>query len=108
MATYPAESPTETGLAATPRTPVNGDKVPGGCTLVINNANAAVCALSITTPKQLQGDLAVADRAVSVPNGTLRFVKIPNNDVYVGDDGLVTLATWSVTASVTYYVLRAS
>lgn len=110
MANYPAEAPTESGLAPTARTPVNGDTVPGGCTLWIENANAAALTLTITTPKLLHGDLAVADRTVTVPATTgRRAVAIPSDDAYVDPlTGLVTLATWSVTASVTYYVLRAS
>jgi len=109
MATYLAESPTETGLAATPRTPANGDKIPGGVTLYVENANAAVLTLTITTPKVLSGDLTVLDRVVTVPATTgKRWFRIPNNDIYVDPaDGLVTLATFSVTASVTYYVIGA-
>lgn len=110
MANYAAEAPTEAGLAATMRSPVNGDTIPGGCTLFIKNTNAAALTLTITTPKVLHGDLAVADRTVTVPATTgERFVAIPSDDAYVDPaTGLVTLATWSVTTGVTYAVLRAS
>lgn len=108
MATYPAETATEQGATPTPRTPVNGDLVPGGVVLVVENANAAVCNITITTPGLRHGDLAIADRTVTVPANTGRkWINIPADSDYVDQTtGLVTLATFSVTASVTYYVLR--
>jgi hypothetical protein len=108
MANYAAETPTEQGLAPTARTPVNGDTVPGGCTLYVKNTNAAILTMTITTPKSVHGDLAVGDRVVTVPATTgERFFAVPNDDTYVDPlTGLVTIATWSVTSGVTYYVLR--
>lgn len=109
MATYPAETATELGVAPTPRSPVNGDKVPGGCILVFENANAAVCNVVVSTPGTAHGDLAIADRALTsiAANTGRRIVSIPADSVYVDPaDGLVTLLTFSVTASVVYYVIR--
>jgi hypothetical protein len=106
MATYTAESPTETGLIAAQRSPANGDKIPGGVTLVITNNNAGSLTLTITTPQTVHGDLTVADRTVTVATTQVAFVRIPNDSTYVSaSDGLVTLATWSVTSSVTYAVI---
>lgn len=109
MATYAAEVPTEQGLAATYRTPANGDLVPGGVYLIVKNGNAAVLTLTIVTPESRHGDLPVTDRTVSVPATTgERIVYIPNDSTYVDPvTGLVTL-NWSVTATVTYAILRIS
>lgn len=109
MATYPAETATELGNAPTPRTPANGDKVPGGSILFFENANAAVCNVVVQTPGTAHGDLAIADRSLtSIPANTgRRIVAIPSDSVYVDPaDGLVTLLTFSVTANVVYYVIR--
>ncbi len=110
MANYPAEVPLVTGTAPTARTPVNGDTIPGGVILIVRNANASPCVVTIVTPGLVQGDLAIADRTVSVPATTgERWIDIPNDSVYVDPaTGLVTLSTFSVTATVTYYVLRKS
>lgn len=108
MANYPAENPLVTGAAPTARTPVNGDTIPGGSVLIVENTNAAICNITITTPKVIQGDLAVGDRTIAVPatNGR-RWIDVPNDDVYVDPiTGLVTLATFSVTSGVAYYVMR--
>lgn len=106
MATYPAESPTSSGLAPTPRTPASGDKVPAGVVLVVENTGT-IATITITTPKTLDGDLAVGDRVVSVPATTgRRMILIPNNDVYRDPaDGLVTLGTVSG-GTLTMYVLN--
>lgn len=108
MATYPAETATEQGAALTPRTPANGDQIPGGVILYIENTNAAILTLTITTPKVAHGDLAIGDRVVTVPATTgKRWFAVPSDDTYVDQTtGLVTLATFSVTAGVTYYVIR--
>jgi hypothetical protein len=109
MANYPAEVPVLTGTAPTARTPVNGDTIPGGVVLIVRNGNASACVVTIATPMTVQGDLAVADRTVSVPATTgERWINIPNDSVYVDPvTGLVTLSNFTVTATVTYYVLRA-
>lgn len=109
MANYPAEIPLVTGIAPTGRTPVNGDTIPGGVILIVENANAAVCTITVATPLLIQGDLTVQDRVLqSVPANTgRRWFDIPNDSVYVDQStGLVTLSNFSVTTSVTYYVLR--
>jgi hypothetical protein len=108
MATYPAETATPQGVTPTPRAAANGDKIPGGSNIWLENANAAVCVVTVVTPKQVEGDLPVTDRAVgsAAANTGRKWIAIPNTDTYVDPaDGLVTI-NFSVTASVTYYVLR--
>lgn len=106
MATYAAQSVTDAALAATYNPAANGDKVPLGSLLHVKNANGAVLTVTIDTPKTLRGDLNVDQRTFTVPATTgERFFRIPDDDTYRGTDGLATISTWSVTASVTYAVL---
>lgn len=106
MATYTAQKPGSTGLAATYNAASGtGDRVPPGSLLHVKNANAAACNLTLVTPLVHDGDLTVADRVISVPATTgERFVRVPDNTLYRAADGLVDLS-WSVTASVTFAVL---
>lgn len=107
MATYAAQSVTDAALAATYNAAANGDKVPPGVLLHVKNANAASLTVTINTPKTLRGDLQVDQRTFTVPATTgERFFRVPDDDTYRDPtDGLVTISTWSVTASVTYAVL---
>lgn len=106
MATYSAQKVGSTGLAATYNAAASGgDRVPPGALLHVKNANAAAVDLTLATPIVHDGDLAVADRVVSVPASTgERFVRVPDNTVYRAADGLVDI-TWSVVTSVTFAVL---
>lgn len=107
MATYTAQKPGSSGLAATYNAAgASGDRVPPGSLLHVKNANAAATDLTLATPQVHDGDLAVADRVVNVPatNGE-RFVRVPNNATYLAADGLVDIS-WTVTASVTFAVLE--
>lgn len=109
MANYPAEFPTEQGIAMTVRTAAASDTMPGGIILDVRNANAGICTVTITTPPFVAGDLAVADRVVSVPASTgQRSIFIPNNATYVDPvTGLVTVG-FSPNASVTYTITSKS
>jgi hypothetical protein len=107
MANYPAEFPTEQGITPTQRTGSASDTVPGGVILDVTNGNASTCVVTIVTP-QLVGDLAVADRTVSIPTAGVRYIYIPNNSTYVDPvTGLVTVQFSQVTL-VTFYVLGRS
>lgn len=86
-----------------------GDKIQPGTRLHINNGNAASTTVTIVTPGTQDG-LAITDRTFTVPNGVFPAnfgaIDVPS-DVYRNPtDGLVDI-TWSVTASVTFFVLGA-
>lgn len=106
MATYSAQKPGSTGLAATYNAAAGGgDRVPPGSLLHVKNANASEVTLTLVTPLVHDGNLAVADRTVAVPPTTgERFVRVPDNTVYRASDGLVDI-TWSLVTSVTFAVL---
>lgn len=78
-----------------------------GVLLVVKNANAAACIVTLVTPETIDGDLAVADRAVSVV-ATTGLEIIPVTSRY--RDSATGRATiqYSVTASVTACVVRAA
>lgn len=106
MATYTGQSVGSAGLAATYNAAgVGGDRVPPNCILHVKNANASQADVTLVTPHVHEGDLAVSDRVVAVPatNGE-RFIRVPSDQIYQADDGLVDV-TWSVTTSVTFAVL---
>lgn len=109
MANYPAEVPTEQGLDYTIRTAAASDTVPGGVVVDVRNTNASALTVTIVTPAVVQGDLAVADRVVTVPATTgKRAILIPNNSVYVDQaTGLVTLQFSITGATSTFVVYRA-
>lgn len=84
-----------------------GDRARPGDILHIKNANASPSTLTFVTPGTVDGDLAIADRAVTITNATEPFIKVPKNQAYRDADGWVAM-TWSVTASVTFAVLSDS
>jgi len=106
MATRPTETIDNDGLLATYfAASAGGDKVtPGaGVGIHVKNANASPTNVTIVTPGTVDG-LAVADRVVAVTNGTDQFIAVP--ELYRDPaDGLAAI-TWSVTASVTFAVIR--
>ncbi len=110
MATVATQNPGIGGSSPTVATAsAGGDKIQPGTRLHIFNGNAAPTILTIVTPGTVDG-LAVADRTFTIPNGTFPtnfgVVDVPA-DVYRNPtDGLVDIS-WSVTASVTFFVLGA-
>lgn len=107
MATRATETIAATGTVATYyAASAGGDKVTPdeGTLLHVKNANASSTIVTLTTPGTVSG-LAIADRAVTVTNGTEQF--IPLSTLYRNPtDGLADIA-WSVSASVTFAVVRA-
>lgn len=80
---------------------VAGDRVtPGqGSYFEVVNGGASPITVTIVTPESVDGDLAVADRAVSVTNGQRRKIAIPAR--YASpSDGLASI-TYSAVTSVT-------
>lgn len=109
MANYPAEFPTEQGITPTFRTSSASDTVPGGVVLDVRNTTGSPVTVTIVTPQLVAGDLAVADRTVSVPATTgEKCIFIPNNSTYVDSTGLVTVQFAASGAGITYSVLSKS
>lgn len=110
MATVATQNPTVGGTSPTVATAsAGGDKIQPGTRLHIHNGNAASTTVTIATPGTVDG-LAVADRTFTVPNGTFPtnfgVIDVPSDIYRNPSDGLVDI-TWSVTASVTFFVLGA-
>lgn len=78
-----------------------GDTMVGGqCVrLFVNNASAGVVTATLITPENVEGVLAVADRAVTVAAGTIREIPVPSryNDPATG----LASITYSAVATVT-------
>lgn len=107
MATLTTEQVTSSGLEATANaaTATTGDKVRPGSIVRIVNGGGSPSTATMATPQTVDGDLAVADRTVTVPNGEARYVYA--SDVYRNKaDGLVTIVCAPAT-SVTIEVVRA-
>lgn len=106
MAIRATETVDADGLVATYHAAsAGGDKVsPGpGQGIHVVNGNAAPTLVTLVTPGTVDG-LAVADRVVTVANGTEAFISVP--DTYRNSaDGLADI-TWSVTATVTFAAIR--
>jgi len=76
-----------------------------GIVLVVKNGNAGACTVTITTPETVDGDLAVADRVVSVP-ATTGETLIPLTSRYRDPTTGRCTITFSPTSSVTRCVVR--
>lgn len=108
MATYATENIGTGGLAATYRTAALSDKVtPGdGTFLHVKNGSASAVTVTLVTPGTVDG-LAVADRMVSVPATSDRFIAVPENPYINFADGGLAEIQFSAITSVTFAVLRA-
>lgn len=67
------------GIAPTYQDVTASDTVAGGqgVFLHVKNGHTASTTVTIVTPESVDGDLAVADRAVVVANGTELFIPVP-------------------------------
>lgn len=104
MAVVATEPVPTTGLDATANAAsAGGDKVrPDSIVRVINGSGVSLT-VTMVTPQTVDGDLAVTDRTVSVPNGEARYIRA--TALYRNpSDGLVAL-TWSTDTSVTFEVI---
>lgn len=104
MATLATQSITTSGIGATYVTPGVSDRFqPAASTFIhIKNANASSCTITLTTPFTLDG-LALADRVITVPATSERFIDVPDT-LYRSSDGLGDLVV-TPTTSVTIAVL---
>jgi len=76
-----------------------------GVYLIVKNANAGVCTVTLVTPELVDGDLAVADRAVTVV-ATTGYSVIPVTQRYRDPATGLATVTYSPTATVTACVVK--
>lgn len=80
-----------------------GDTLVGGqgVHLLVNNASASPITVTMVTPESIEGTLAVADRAITVTNGTIREIPVPSryNDPATGQATVTFSAVTTVTVS---------
>lgn len=102
-------NPSQAGEVVTMAAPnADGDAIPPNGTLLVTNANAASCVITVDTPGTVGSGLAVADHTVTVPTGQTRVVG-PFPDAHFrqtsgATKGMVHVG-YSVQASVTRAVL---
>lgn len=95
-------------IGSLPVAATNGDTAAcgSGTFLFVKNANAAACTVTLTTPAQVDGRLAVADSSFTVAANTGVGVIPLIYSLYADPTtGLATI-NYSVTASVTVAVVR--
>ena len=76
-----------------------------GVYLIVKNANAGACTVTLTTPGTIDGDLAIADRVVTV-TATVGYWIIPVLSTYRDPATGLATVTFSPTATVTACVIR--
>jgi hypothetical protein len=72
--------------------------------LLVNNGSGSAITVTIATPGVIDGDLAIADRAVSVGAGVIKA--IPVYDRYRDPVSGVASVSYSATTTVTVAVIR--
>jgi hypothetical protein len=83
---------------------VAGDQVRPDSIIRVINAGVAPVTVTMVTPQTVDGDLAVADREIAVPDGEARLFKATR--LYRNpSDNLVDL-TWSDVTDVTFEVIK--
>lgn len=107
MAIVATQNPGTGGLTPTASpASAGGDKVSPGTRLHVHNGGAAPIDVTIATPMVVDGDLALPNRVITVPNGAFpanfRSIDLPAELYRNPSDGMVDL-TWSATASVTFW-----
>lgn len=82
-----------------------GDTVEAGAILVVTNAHATLPrTVTLVTPQVVDGDLAVADRAVVVAALTSEFIRVPSS--YKNEDGRVAVTYSDSAADLTVLAIR--
>lgn len=106
MADLTTESVTSTGLEATANAAsASGDTLEYGSIFRVFNGGASPVTVTMVTPAVEDGDLAVEDREVTVPNGESRYVKAAGRAYRDADTGRVSI-TYSDAADVTVEVIK--
>ena len=106
MAALTTQAVPSTGLSATANAAAGGgDTFPFGSIIRVFNGGGAPITVTMVTPGVVDGDLAVANRDVTVTNATAKFIR-PTVDYRDPDTGLVSL-TYSGVTSVTVEVITA-
>ena len=82
-----------------------GDTFEYGSILVVVNESEAPMTVSLVTPGTVDGDLAIEDREVTVPNGETRYIKATNRVYRDPETGLVSV-TYSDETSVSVAAVR--
>lgn len=105
-------NPTQAGAQVTMAEPnADGDAIPANGTLLVTNANASPCVITIDTPGTVGAGLAVADQTATVPAGETRLIG-PFPDAHFRQTSGATKGKvhvgYSVQASVTRAVLGLS
>lgn len=104
MPTYQAEQVTTSGITPTPRSAnAGGDKVsPDSLVRVINGSGSSVIC-TMVTPEVFDGDLAIADRTITIAAGAAKVFRA-SKAYRSRADQLVSL-TWSAVTTVTFEVI---
>ena len=108
MATLATQVVADTGLAPTTASAAGGgDKCAAGqgCFLYVLNGGGSSITVTLATPQIYQGDLALADRTVTVANGTFKLIAVPAFYANPADSGLCSI-TYSGVTTVTVAALR--
>lgn len=84
-----------------------GDTMVGaqGVMLYVNNGGGAPITVTLVTPEVVEGALAVADRGISVTNGTWKLIPVPSR---YNDNTGITSITYSAVTSVTVAAILCS
>lgn len=107
MATVATQNPGLAGAQITTATASGGgDKVSPGTRVHVHNGQGAAITVTVATPGTARGGLAIADKTVTVTNGSfpanLVAFDVPADPYQDPSDGLVALS-WSSTTSVTFW-----
>ena len=108
MATLATTVATDTGATLTlVAASGGGDKCAAGagCFLVVTNGGGSSITVTLVTPQVERGDLALADRAVTVAAGATKVIAVPDFYANPADSGLCSI-TYSAVTSVTVAALR--
>jgi hypothetical protein len=107
MALLPTQVVAPTGTALTfPDASAGGDTCATGTDvkLYVKNGSGASIVVTLATPGTVDGDLAIADRTVTVAAGVMSA--IPMTDLYRNPSTGVASITYSAVATVTVAVVR--
>jgi hypothetical protein len=104
MAIVDIERVTSSGITATVNNAAaGGDQVRPGAILRVSNGSASPITLTLVTPQTVDGDLAVADRVVTIANAATKYVAA--TEIYRDKTDNLVHMTWSAVTTVTFEVV---